>query len=112
MPSEPSELSQILEQLNKLQIDQERLRNRERSLLRRARELEQVARQVDQTTGPLQVGDRVLITNRITHVTRGRTATPADRLATVTRVHRNQVHVKTDNGHHTWRVANNLRKQG
>ena len=56
------------------------------------------------------IGDRVRIRNRIR---RPATAGPAwsearERLATVTRITLDQVHVVTDNGTKTWRGPNNL----
>ena len=62
----------------------------------------------------LQVGDRVRITNKIR---RPATATATwteqlERIATVTRVTVEQIHIVTGNGTRTWRAPNNLKKQG
>jgi hypothetical protein len=55
-------------------------------------------------------GDRVRITNRVRRpATAGPTWSEArERLATVTRVIPDQIHVVTDNGTRTWRAPNNL----
>ena len=62
----------------------------------------------------IRTGDRVRITNKIR---RPATATATwteqlERIATVTRVTPEQIHIVTDNGTRTWRAPNNLRKQG
>lgn len=62
----------------------------------------------------LRKGDRVRIKNK---VRRPATAGPAwnearERLATVTRVTADQVHITTDNGTTTWRGPNNLQLIG
>jgi hypothetical protein len=55
-------------------------------------------------------GDRVPIKNK---VKKSATAGPTwsesrERLATVTRIRADQIHIKTDNGTATWRAPNNL----
>ena len=62
------------------------------------------------TSSDIGVGDKVFITNKISHVPNTRTSTPADRAAVVTRLHLNQIHLKTINRHYTWRIRKNLRK--
>ena len=59
----------------------------------------------------LRTGDRVRIKNKIR---RPATAGPSwsetrERIATVTRITTDQVHIITDNGTKTWRAHNNLR---
>ena len=66
--------------------------------------------QAPATANGLQKGDRVRIKNKIR---RPATAGPGwtetrERLATVTRVTPDQVHITTDNGTRTWRGPNNL----
>ena len=66
------------------------------------------------TRSIIHAGDRVRITNKIR---RPATATATwteqrERIATVTRVTADQVHIVTDNGTRTWRAPNNLKKQG
>jgi len=61
----------------------------------------------------IREGDRVRITNK---VRKPATAGPSwtehqERVATVTRVTAEQIHIVTDNGTRTWRAPNNLRKQ-
>ena len=52
------------------------------------------------------VGDRVRITNRLSHIT-GPT-TENDRLATVIKVNRIKIGIRTDSGHRTSRIPSNL----
>ena len=54
----------------------------------------------------VNVGDRVRIVNRINHAIG--TETEEDRLATVTKVNRIRVQIKTDSGHKTSRIRSNL----
>jgi hypothetical protein len=58
-------------------------------------------------------GDRVRITNRVRRpATAGVSWTEErERLATVTRIIPDQVHIRTDNGTKTWRAHNNLEIQ-
>lgn len=62
------------------------------------------------TANGLKRGDRVRIRNKIRRpATAGPEWTEArERLATVTRVTPDQVHITTDNGTRTWRGPNNL----
>ena len=62
------------------------------------------------TAKGLKRGDRVRIRNKIRKpATAGPTWSEArERLATVTRVTTDQVHITTDNGTRTWRGPNNL----
>jgi hypothetical protein len=59
----------------------------------------------------LRIGDRVRVTNKVRRpATAGSDWSEArERLATVTRVTREQVHIITDNGTRTWRGPNNLK---
>jgi hypothetical protein len=63
-------------------------------------------------TNGFKRGDRVRITNKVRKpATSGPTWTEAkERLATVTRVIPDQVHILTDNGTKTWRAPNNLKQ--
>jgi hypothetical protein len=54
------------------------------------------------------IGQRVYITNRITHVPLLRRATEADRTAIVTHFTPSRVGIRTINGHHTHRHPKNL----
>jgi hypothetical protein len=63
-------------------------------------------------TNGFRPGDRVRVTNK---VRKPATAGPAwtearERLATVTKVIPDQVHILTDNGTKTWRAPNNLKR--
>lgn len=62
----------------------------------------------------LSKGDRVRITNRVRKPATWNNETAWDedkgRLATVTRVTPEQVHIITDNGISTWRAPNNLKR--
>jgi hypothetical protein len=55
------------------------------------------------------IGQRVYITNRITHVPLLRRATEADRTAIVTHFTPSRVAIRTINGYHTHRHPKNLR---
>ena len=63
-----------------------------------------------QREGTFNVGERVIIVNRIRHVPFSRRATPADRAATVQRVTEDRIFITTYNGYSTWRRASNLRR--
>ena len=54
----------------------------------------------------LRVGDRVRVTNRLSHVSG--TVTELDRLAVVTKVNRIFIHLLTDRGHNIRRIKKNL----
>ena len=54
----------------------------------------------------LRVGDRVRVTNRLSHVSG--TVTEPDRLAVVTKVNRVFIHLLTDSGHNIRRIKKNL----
>ena len=54
----------------------------------------------------VRVGDRVRITNRLTHVVGP--VTEDDRLATVVKVNRIKIGIRTDSGHTTSRIRSNL----
>ena len=54
----------------------------------------------------VRIGDRVRITNHLTHISG--TASEADRLATVTKVNRIKIGIRTDSGHATSRIKSNL----
>jgi hypothetical protein len=58
----------------------------------------------------IQVGDRVRITNRLSHV-KGRSPTEADARATVTKINLVQIRVVTNSGIDTSRVRKNLEKE-
>ena len=62
----------------------------------------------------LKAGDRVRITNKIRRPTSWPAAIPwtedKERVGTVTRLTKNQVHFRTDNGRVTWRATHNIRK--
>ena len=54
----------------------------------------------------VRIGDRVKITNRLSHLSG--TVSEADRLATVTKVNRIKIGIRTDSGHVTSRIKSNL----
>jgi hypothetical protein len=64
---------------------------------------------VAQTVAAFHIGQRVYITNRITHVPLLRRATEADRTAIVTHFTATRVAIRTINGVHTHRHPKNLR---
>ena len=61
---------------------------------------------------PFRRGDRVKILNKVRRPATWDTSNPWDQKAaqraTVTRLYREQVHFRTDNGVETWRARNNL----
>jgi hypothetical protein len=61
------------------------------------------------TVAAFHIGQRVYITNRITHVPLLRRATEGDRTAIVTHFTPSRVAIRTINGHHTHRHPKNLR---
>jgi hypothetical protein len=61
------------------------------------------------TVAAFHIGQRVYITNRITHVPLLRRATEADRTAIVTHFTPSRVAIRTITGHHTHRHPKNLR---
>jgi hypothetical protein len=64
---------------------------------------------VTPTVAVFHIGQRVYITNRITHVPLLRCATEADRTAIVTHFTQSCVAIRTINGYHTHRHPKNLR---
>jgi hypothetical protein len=64
------------------------------------------------TTANFQVGDQVLITNRINHARRGAPGTDDDRVGIVTSVTEHRVFLRTLAGTHTCRARKNLRLIG
>ena len=54
----------------------------------------------------VRVGDRVRITNRLSHITG--TPTEDDRLAIVIKVNRIKIRIRTDSGHRTSRIRSDL----
>ena len=54
----------------------------------------------------VRVGDRVRITNRLSHITGP--PTEADRFATVVKVNRIKINIRIDSGHRTSRIRSNL----
>ena len=58
----------------------------------------------------IEVGDRVRITNRLSHV-KGRSPTEADARATVTKINLVQIRVVTNSGIDTSRIRKNLEKE-
>ena len=73
-----------------------------------------VAPRVPAATNSFKRGDRVRITNKVRKpATAGANwSENRERLATVTRVIPDQVHILTDNGTRTWRAPNNLQIVG
>ena len=110
--SEESDLDRVIKSLQRLQVEHRRLAERERLLLERADTLRARIQQrnTSDNTEQFQTGDRVYITNRITHVGKDRTANSGDRAAVVIAIVDEQIHVRTVNGHETWRAGKNLRR--
>ena len=105
------------ERLKSLIADLQRLRVEESSIIEEIERTERATREdntkeqattADGTT--IEIGSKVRIKNKVRRpATAGTTWTEAkERLATVTRFYREQVHVRTENGTDTWRAKNNL----
>jgi hypothetical protein len=97
-----------------------RLRIRQTAVLAEIREVVEEANEADQDNNDINlvairhgfnVGDRVRITNKIRKPATAGTSwnENRERLATVSRITVDQVHIITDNGTRTWRAPNNLR---
>ena len=113
---------ELIEELRELKIREAELTVRiERAKLARAQRTTATAGPDDSNHAPpdgtfftngFRQGDRVRITNKVRKpATSGPAWTEAkERLATVTKVIPDQVHILTDNGTRTWRAPNNLRR--
>lgn len=120
---EDRNIEELIEELHELKIREAELTVRiERARLARTERatvgaLESSDSSHSQLGGPFftngfRPGDRVRVTNK---VRKPATAGPAwtearERLATVTKVIPDQVHILTDNGTKTWRAPNNLKR--
>jgi hypothetical protein len=69
--------------------------------------------ETDERVNGIAKGDRVRIKNRVRKPATWTSTTEwteaKERVATVTRVTREQIHFVTENGTHTWRAPNNVR---
>lgn len=103
------ELDQITAKLESIRIQQADLLAQEKKLLQRQTKL--TGRQ-----GSFSIGDRVVITNSVSHVAPGQRITIKDRTGRVTKLqtHKDErlwVYVLTDNGSNVHRLPKNLRHQ-
>jgi hypothetical protein len=108
-----SELNELIEQLRLLQIEQASVVARIEALNNiPAATAQAITVQEERVNGISAGDDRVRIKNKVRKPATWSSAivwTEArERLATVTRVTRDQVHFVTDNGTRTWRAPNNL----
>ena len=98
---DPDQLQTIIEELQQLRIRQVQL-------------LEAIDNVISHTepandNTQLQVGDRVLITNKIRRPL-NRPVNQGDRVAVITKILPNHINIRTDNGNNTWRAPHYLRK--
>lgn len=120
---EDRNIEELIEELHELKIREAELTVRiERARLARTERatvgaLESSDNSHSQLGGPFftngfRPGDRVRVTNKVRKpATAGSAWTEArERLATVTKVIPDQVHILTDNGTKTWRAPNNLKR--
>ena len=100
-----SEVDSLIQQLNELRIEEQRVLDQ----LVPARQRERVAHTTTQSTRrPFRVGDRVTITNNIAKVS-DRRANQDDRDSVVTKVEGEKIYLLTNNGFPTWRKSKNVR---
>jgi hypothetical protein len=122
---ENTSIGTLLNELKALKIQESKIKARETQIIseiealnRESKGIETIDKKRSTTDGEAKVsvngisqGDRVVIKNKVT-----KPATCVDknwtkereRIATVTRVSKDQIHFVTDNGTRTWRAPNNL----
>ena len=116
---EDKSVQELIESLRTLRVQEERII--ERIEIATERERTSAARRAaptesqDHDNQPINVGDRVYITNKVRKpatwgLTRETWSAYKERHAVVTRVESNKVYVRTDNGVDTWRAPGNLRR--
>jgi hypothetical protein len=101
-------IDDIIKKLEDLQLQTEQALEELRALNRSAEQ----GVPSSTSTADFQVGDRVLITNRINHARRGAPGTDDDRVGIVTSVTEHRVFLRTLAGTHTCRARKNLRLIG
>ena len=117
------DVESLTRQLESLRIERERINDEEKELIEAIRRASSPTprdttsssyenpprnRRDEQTVGDFSIGQRVLITNRLTHLPSGQRPTIKDRAAVVKRVTGARVHVITYNGAETNRAPGNL----
>jgi hypothetical protein len=102
-------IDEVIKKLEDLQLQTEETLEELRAFNRSG---EQQGAPTSANTVEFQVGDRVLITNRINHARRGAPGTDDDRVGIVTSVTEQRVFLRTLAGTHTCRARKNLRLVG
>ena len=100
-----SEVDSLIQQLNELRIEEQRVLDRLVSARQRERAEHTTNRSTRRT---FRVGDRVTITNAIAKNS-DRQANQNDRDSVITKVDGEKIHLLTNNGFPTWRKSKNVR---
>ena len=98
MPNSNDTISQLIQRLSSLQIEQQEI-------------LKQLKQQLGAANNKINVGNWVRITNHISRIG-NKIATEKDQQGIVTKVTKSRVSLTTDNGTRTWRIASNLERIG
>ena len=106
------ELNKLIKELEGLQIRQEVIIKKIRASTEEAQAADRPASsrttQEKDDRSSFQVGQKVLIKNRLGHLSFGQKASIKDRAGTVTKLTRKRVHIKTCNGNDTSRAPQNI----
>jgi hypothetical protein len=106
-------IEELIEKLSDLQLEQEQTLRELRQQVRRSAERQQETKAPAPpppavvVSDDFQVGDRVIITNKINHALRGEPGT--NRIGVVNKVTAERVHLVTLAGTHTCRARKNLK---
>ena len=98
MPKGTSSISELLQRLADIQLEEQRIINQ---LITATQET------TDNVNRKIAVGSRVRIRNHITG-RRNKPVTDEDRIGTVTKITKSRILLTTDSGIKTWRIAKNL----
>ena len=105
------ELNELLKELEDLQIQQEavvkKIRQASTEEAPQPKRADQSARSQSAAEDPFQVGQKVLIKNRLGQIL-GRTPSIKDRVGTVVKITKKRIHIKTINGSDTSRAPHNV----
>ena len=105
------ELNKLIKQLEDLQIQQEAVIKKIRGV-----STEETPPGGDrptptgskETEGSFRVGEKILIKNRLGHITLGRRASIKDRVGSIIKITNKRIHIKTYNGSDTSRAPHNV----
>lgn len=132
MSTQSRDIQTIIERLNSLSLERQRIAEKERALLRQATLLtsntggqpdpaqhgrggrispiEDEFVDAEEEEGVFEVGDHIYIENRIRHVPFRLRPAPQDRTGIEHRVTEDRVYLRTYNGYDTWRNSRNVRR--